>query len=114
MTTDRRGDNNGRREMDNNDHDKFCDRRITWMKTAIFLIISTVVIGGGFGYTGNENMKQINATQDVEIQHIEKSVETLERKFDSHLAEQRDVNKEMLEILNQLKTDVIVIKKGVQ
>jgi len=102
------------RRMDENRHDAICDRRITWMRAAIFMIIGTVLIGTGFGYTQNENMKQVNATQGVEINHNTQEIEKLEEKFDIHLREQRDVNEKILETLNSLKTDVTVIKRKVE
>ena len=102
------------RRMDTDDHDNICDRRLSWIKTLLFAIIGTVAIGSGFGYSQNENMKQVNATQTADIDHNEKAINKLEEKFDKHLFEQREVNSKILETLNELKTDVTVIKRNVQ
>ena len=102
-----------KRTLNYHEHDDVCDRRLGWMKTAIWLIIGTIALGGGYGYTQGEGMQTKNATQDENIIHNEKAINKLEQKFDQHLHEQRNVNKEMLQILNQLKTDIVVIKQGV-
>ena len=109
-----RRNGNGRRKMDDKDHDAVCDRRLGWIKALLIAIIGTVAIGGGFGYSQNEDMKKENATQAAHIGHNEKSIEKLEEKFDKHLYEQRSVNEAILEKLNELKTDVTVIKRNVQ
>ena len=100
--------------MDDRKHDEVCDRRLAWIKYLLFAIIGSVVIGSGFGYSQNEDMKQVNATQTADIEHNERILEKMERKFDQHINPQNIVNKEILEALNLLKTDVTVIKREVQ
>ena len=101
------------RRMDEDQHDKVCDRRLNWIKTLLVAVIGSIVLGGGFGYTQNEDMKQTNAIQGENINHNRQELDKLDEKFDRHINEQKAVNKEMLYILNQLKTDMVVIKREV-
>ena len=45
--------------MINDKHDEICDRRLGWMKTLLFTILATIVLGGGFSYSQNEGMKTV-------------------------------------------------------
>ena len=111
---DERRHNNGRREMDAQQHDDVCDRRLSWIKYLLVAILGSVAIGGGFGYSQNEDMKQVNATQTADIEHNERTLDKMERKFDEHINTQNIVNKEILDSLHSLKIDITTIKREVQ
>ena len=103
-----------KRSLDSHEHDDVCDRRLNWIKTAIWLIISTVVLGGALGWTQSEGMRSKNDTQDVLITENIKDIGEIKGSLNSHMKEQQMTNKEMLYILNQMKVDIGVIKRGVQ
>ena len=102
------------RRMNQDDHDKICDRRTGWIKSILFLILGSVVLGGGYSYSQNEGIKSVNSTQTQRIEHTEKTVEKLEEKFDSHMYEQRTVNSMILDKLNELGKAVVRIEEKVE
>jgi hypothetical protein len=119
MVAKRKSDDSGstahmKRKIDADEHNDICDRRLGWMKKALYIIVVFLLGGGALGYTQTEGMRTINATQNANIEHNEEAIDKLDEKFDKHLYEQRAVNKEILETLNTLKTDVTVIKRNVQ
>ena len=103
-----------KRSLDTNEHDDVCDRRLNWIKTAIWLIISSVVLGGAVGWSQNEGMRSKNDTQDILITENIKDIGEIKGSLGTHIKEQQQTNKEMLYILNQMKVDLGVIKRGVQ
>lgn len=95
-------------------HDEICDRRLGWMKTLLFATLATIVLGGGFSYSQNEGMKTVNATQNENIEHNEKSLEKLDRKYDAHLREQRAVNTKILDKLEEMGKQMVRIELSVE
>ena len=102
------------RRMNQDDHDKICDRRTGWVKSILFLILGSVVLGGGYSYSQNEGMKAVNSTQNEKIYHNEQANDKLEKKFDAHMYEQRTVNSMILDKLNELGKAVVRIEEKVE
>ena len=100
--------------MANDNHDEVCDRRLGWIKTIIFSTLATVVLGGGYGYSQNEGMRSVNATQDQKIKHNEKALEKIDKKYDEHLREQRAVNTKILEKLGEMSEQMVRIELSVE
>lgn len=113
--TDSEGDRGYmQREIEIGEHDEICDRRLGWMKTAIFVIFSFLIGGGLIGFVSGQDMKSTNTLQDQKIDENTKDIAEVKGSLNEHMREQKSVNKEMLEILNAMRTDIVVIKRGVQ
>ena len=102
------------RRMDEKHHDEVCDRRLGWIKTAVYILVVTIFLSGAYGYTQNEGMQAKNDTQDLKIGRNAEEIAELKGSMNEHMREQKVVNKEVLTILQTLKTDMAVIKKNTQ
>ena len=103
-----------KRGMETREHDSICDRRVGPLRLLVYLLISSVALGGGYSYSQNEGMKSINSTQDTVINENIKDILKVETSLETHINDQKTVNREILQGLNQLKIDIGIIKEKVE
>jgi len=101
-----------KRSLDYDQHDDVCDRRLGWIKTAIYCLVITVFLSGAYGWTKNEGMQAKNDTQDQIIHENTKDINEMKGILNEHIKDQAVTNKEMLKILGEMKTDIAVIKRN--
>jgi len=91
-----------RRVDDREEHDNICDRRFKPVWSLIGIMLLAFIFNGAYGYSKNEDMKSINATQDVKIENIGENVARVERKIDSQHIEQTQGLEKVLDKLDDL------------
>ena len=70
--------------------------------TFIFIILSSVILGGAFGYGQNEGMRSKNDTQDIRIENVEEDLGEIKDDLRGFREEQREFNDALIDELRIL------------
>jgi hypothetical protein len=102
------------RRMEEGHHDDICDRRLGWIKSSIFVIFVFLIGGGLIGFVSGQGIETDNQVQDERINENTKDIGEIKGAMTEHIRDQQRTNRETLELLHKISTDMAVIKRNVQ